>query len=194
MFTGLILKKGKLLDLNTVGIPIITIKVDLPDTVKIGDSVAINGACLTVISRQDNVFKFNLSQETLKIANFNDLINGSYLNIELPLSLNGLIDGHMVSGHLDGTVRVRNIQKKKESTRISFTFQEKIWKKYIINKGSITLNGVSLTISEKSDSFFSVDIIPHTLKSTNLELLKKGERVNIEFDMVAKYIYNIIKR
>jgi len=108
--------------------------------------------------------------------------------------MNDYLGGHMVSGHLDGTVRVRNIQKNKESTRISFIFQEKLWKKYIIHKGSITLNGISLTIAEKGDSFFSVDIIPHTLKSTNLFLLKKGQRVNIEFDLIAKYVYNITKK
>ncbi len=193
MFTGLVLKTGILIDLNDSSIPIITIKVNLPDCIKLGDSVAVNGACLTVISIEKDIYKFNLSRETLKLANYKDLIKRSLLNIELPLTLNDFLGGHMVSGHLDGTVRVRNIQKNKESTRISFIFQDKLWKKYIINKGSVTLNGVSLTISEKGESFFSVDIIPHTLDSTNLKMLKKGERVNIEFDMIAKYVYNITK-
>ncbi len=193
MFTGIVLKTGILLELNESSMPVISIKVSLPENVKIGDSVAVNGACLTVISIDKDIYKFNLSKETLKLANYSDLIKGSLLNIELPLTMNDYIGGHMVSGHLDGTVRVRNIQKNKESTRISFIFQEKLWKKYIIHKGSITLNGISLTIAEKGDSFFSVDIIPHTLKSTNLFLLKKGQRVNIEFDLIAKYVYNITK-
>ena len=191
MFTGLILKIGTLMDMNVSGIPVITVKAELPKAVKIGGSVAVNGACLTVISIKDNIYRFNLSKETLKITNFNDLLKGSFLNIELPLTLNDPIGGHLVSGHLDGTVRVGKIQKNAESTRISFTFQEKLWKKYIINKGSITLNGVSLTVSEIGESFFSVDIIPHTFSSTNLKSLKKGERVNVEFDMIAKYVYNI---
>ena len=194
MFTGLVLKTGTLINLNTSNIPIITIKVILPENVKIGDSVSVNGACLTVISIENDIYKFNLSEETLKLANYKDLIKKSMINIELPLRMNDFLGGHMVSGHLDGTVRVRDIKVNKESTRIAFTFSEKLWKKYIIHKGSITLNGVSLTISEISGSFFSVDIIPHTLNSTNLKLLKKGQRVNIEFDMIAKYIYNMTNK
>jgi riboflavin synthase len=194
MFTGLVYKTGVLIGLETSTVPVITIRVSLPDSIKIGSSVAINGACLTVISIKDDIYKFNLSKETLSLSNYSDLSKGSYINIELPLKLNDFLDGHMVSGHIDGTVRVRNIKSNKDSTKISFTFQDKLWKKYIIYKGSVTLNGISLTVSEKNDSFFSVDIIPHTLSNTNLMYLKKGERVNIELDMIAKYIYNITKK
>jgi len=194
MFTGLVYKTGVLIGLETSTVPIITIRVSLPESIKIGSSVAINGACLTVVSIKGDIYKFNLSKETLSLSNYSDLSKGSYINIELPLRLNDFLDGHMVSGHIDGTVRVRNIKSNKDSTKISFTFQDRLWKKYIIYKGSVTLNGVSLTISEKNDSFFSVDIIPHTLSNTNLMYLKKGERVNIELDMIAKYIYNITKK
>jgi len=191
MFTGLVLKTAKFIGLNRSKSPVLTVDTDLPNEVKIGDSIAVNGACLTLISRTNNHYKFNLSKETIKLSNFGDISAGDLLNIELPLRLNDFIGGHLVSGHLDGTVRVRDIRKNTDSTKISFLFQERNWKKLIIHKGSITLNGVSLTVSEKGDSYFSVNIIPHTLSSTNLINLKKGERVNIELDMMAKYIYNM---
>lgn len=191
MFTGLVLKTARFISLNRGKPPVLTLETDLPNDVKIGDSVAVNGACLTLISSAKNHYKFNLSNETIKLSNFGDISAGSLVNIELPLRLNDFIGGHLVSGHLDGTVRVRDIRKNSDSTKISFLFQEKEWKKFIIHKGSVTLNGVSLTVSEKGDSYFSVDIIPHTLSSTNLINLRKGERVNIELDMIAKYIYNI---
>lgn len=191
MFTGIISNMGKLISLDKKAYPTLTVECDLQRKVKIGDSVAVNGACLTVVEIKDNRYTFNLSRETLNLSHFSDLSKGSYLNLELPLTLQDFLSGHLVSGHLDGVVRVKSINKARESTRLSFTYQNREWSKFLVYKGSVTLNGVSLTIMEVKGSDFSVAVIPHTLNSTNLKYLKTGERVNIELDLIGKYLYNI---
>ncbi|MCU0288942.1 MAG: riboflavin synthase [Acidobacteria bacterium] len=193
MFTGIILKMGKFISLERKNNPTLTIDAGILPHVKLGDSVAVNGSCLTAVEITGNLYKFNLSQETLRLSNFGDLTRGSYVNIELPLTLQDFLGGHLVSGHLDGLVRVKTISPSTGSTKFSFTYQERRWQKFLIHKGSVTLNGISLTISEVKNSFFSVEIIPHTLDSTNLKYLKIGERVNIELDMLAKHIQNLIQ-
>jgi riboflavin synthase len=145
-----------------------------------------------VVEIAGNLYKFNLSQETLRLANFGDLTRGSYVNIELPLTMQDFLGGHLVSGHLEGVVRVKAINAGPGGAKFSFVYRDRQWKKFLIYKGSVTLNGVSLTISEVKSSYFSVEIIPHTLESTNLKYLKIGERVNLELDMLAKYLYNLI--
>ncbi len=190
MFTGIVLTTGKLVALEKKREPILTLEAELPSELKLGDSVAVNGACLTIVEMKGSSYVFNLSKETLGIATFNDLVKGSVLNLEPALRMNDFLGGHLVSGHLDGTARVRSITPGGDSTALRFTFQNREWRKFLIHKGSITINGVSLTVAEKSETSFRVDIIPHTLKSTNLHLLKPGERVNIELDLVGKYLYN----
>lgn len=191
MFTGIVTRMGKLVSLEKKHAPTLTLQADLPEKVKIGDSVAVNGACLTVVEIKDKNYSFNLSRETLKLSNFGDLSRGSYLNLELPLTMTDFLSGHLVSGHLDGVVRVKAVSSGSESTTFSFIYQDRTWRKYLVHKGSVTLNGVSLTLMEVKSSFFSVAVIPHTLTSTNLKFLKTGERVNIELDLMAKYLYNI---
>ncbi len=192
MFTGIILKMGKLVSLEKKNKIEMTIDVDLSEGMKIGDSIAVNGTCLTLIKAISNRYKFNLSKETLGLSNFNDLRPGSFVNIELPLTLNDFLSGHLVSGHLDGTVRVKSINRSVESSKICFTYQDNSWKKFLVYKGSVTLNGISLTIVDVKGSFFSVNVIPHTFDTTNFKYLKIGERVNIEFDLIVKYLYNLI--
>ena len=191
MFTGIVLGMGKLVSLKKGTIPTLTVQIDFLRDIKIGDSIAVNGACLTVVKIEKNNYLFNLSAETLKLSNFSDLTRGGYVNIELPLTLNALLSGHLVSGHLDGTVRIKSISKRNASVKFSCTFQDKSWKKFLVHKGSVTLNGISLTISEIKHSFFSVEIIPHTLNMTNFKYIKVGERVNIELDLLGKYLYNL---
>lgn len=191
MFTGIISHMGKLISLEKRAFPTLTLESSLTEKVKIGDSVAVNGACLTVIEIKGSRCKFNLSKETLNLSNFADIVKGSYLNLELPLTLQDFLSGHLVSGHLDGVVRVKSINKGSESTGFSFIYTGKEWKKFLVHKGSVTLNGVSLTIMDVKSSFFSAAVIPHTLNSTNLKYLKTGERVNIELDLIGKYLYNI---
>ena len=191
MFTGLVMKMGKFISLERKNTPTLTIDAGVLEQVKLGDSVGVNGACLTVVEMSGNRYKFNLSQETFRLSNFGDLTRGSYVNIELPLTLQDFLGGHLVSGHLDGVVRVKAIVKSTGSTKFSFVYRDRQWKKFLIHKGSVTLNGVSLTISEIQSSFFSVEIIPHTLVNTNLNYLKVGERVNLELDMIGKYLHNL---
>ena len=192
MFTGIILKMGKLISLGKKSSPTLTIDAGELANVKTGDSVAVNGACLTVVEIAGNLYKFNLSQETLRLANFGDLTRGSYVNIELPLTMQDFLGGHLVSGHLDGVARVKAINTEPGGAKFSFVYQDRQWRKFLIYKGSVTLNGISLTISQVKSSYFSVEIIPHTLETTNLKYLKIGERVNLELDMLAKYLYNLI--
>ena len=192
MFTGIITYMGKLISLSTSQVPELVVEVDFGDQlVRVGDSIAVNGACLTLVKLKGQHHLFNLSQESLKLSNFADLSKGSSLNIELPLRMQDFLGGHLVSGHLDGVARVKGIKKQRASTRFSFVFQPRDWQKYLIHKGSVTLNGVSLTIAEVRGSSFAVEVIPHTLKTTNLQWLRAGERVNLELDLIAKYLYNL---
>lgn len=191
MFTGIILKTGKLVSLDKKDPITLIIETGPMEHVKIGDSVAVNGACLTVVAFDGSQCQFHLSDETLKLSNFSDLTRGTYVNLELPLTMQDFLGGHLVSGHLDGMVRVKARQKRPGSWTFSFTFQDRHWRKFLVHKGSVALNGISLTLSEIRESFFSVEVIPHTLETTNLKFAKIGERINLELDLIAKYLYNL---
>ena len=191
MFTGIILKMGKLVSLGKKDPFTLTIETGLLQHVKIGDSVAVNGACLTVVAFDGNQCQFHLSDETLKLSNFSDITRGSYVNLELPLTMQDFLGGHLVSGHLDGVARVKSMQKRPGSWTFSFTYQDRQWRKFLVHKGSVALNGISLTLSEVRESFFSVEVIPHTLETSNLKYTKIGERMNLELDLIGKYLYNL---
>ncbi len=191
MFTGIVQGMAKFKSLDKSSSPVLVVEYELEDEVRIGDSIAINGSCLTLIERNGNLLSFNLSRETLKLTNIADQNKGDFLNVELPLRMNDFLGGHLVSGHVDGVVRLRSINKSRESSKFSFTYTNRDWKKFLIPKGSVTLNGVSLTLTEISTSFFSVEVIPHTLRTTNLQYLRIGQRVNLELDLIAKYLYNL---
>lgn len=194
MFTGIVLSMGKLVSLEKRDSPVLKIKAVLPDALKIGDSLAVNGACLTVVEIRRDEYTFNLSRETLRLSNFTDLIPGSLLNLELPLSLKDFLGGHLVSGHLDGVVRIKSVTRGSGSVRFTFVYNNSDWRKFLIPKGSVCLNGISLTIAEVRGADFSVEVIPHTMKTTNLRFLKVGQRVNLELDLIGKYIYNFTSK
>ncbi len=191
MFTGIILKMGKWISLEKKNPLTLTVETGNLERVKIGDSLAVNGACLTVVAFDGTRCRFHLSEETLKLSNFSDMTPGSYVNLELPLTLQDFLGGHLVSGHLDGVVRLKTLQTHGSGTRFSFVYRDRGWRKFLIHKGSVALNGISLTLSEVRESFFSVEVIPHTLETTNLKYAKIGERVNLELDLIGKYLYNI---
>ena len=153
--------------------------------------MAVNGACLTLVEMKGGYLKFNLSRETLNLSTFADLVPGTLLNLELPLTLKDFLGGHLVSGHLDGVARVKAVGYDRGSSKYSFVYTDRSWKKFLVYKGSVTINGISLTISEIKGSYFSVEVIPHTLATTNLKYLKIGERVNLELDLIGKYLYNL---
>ena len=156
----------------------------------VGESVSCDGVCLTLIKILKKSFLFYLSKETLKRSNFKNTKIGKFVNIEKPLFHGKKISGHYVQGHVDTTSRVQRIKIIDRSWYVKFSLDKK-YKKFIVEKGSICINGVSLTISDVKNKSFEITIIPHTLKLTNLINLKKGDIVNIEFDMIGKYLNNI---
>ena len=156
----------------------------------VGESVSCDGVCLTLIKILKKSFLFYLSKETLKRSNFKNTKIGKFINIEKPLFHGKKISGHYVQGHVDTTSRVQRIKIIDRSWFVKFSLDKK-YKKFIVEKGSICINGVSLTISDVNNESFEITIIPHTLKLTNLINLKKGDIVNIEFDMIGKYLNNI---
>jgi riboflavin synthase len=190
MFTGLVLKTARLVSLDRSSRPRLTIDLDLGRPLKIGDSLAVNGVCLTLIEQKKSRLSFNVAAATLRLSNLGDLPSGAELNVELPLTASDFLGGHFVSGHIDGTVRVRAVNRGDQNSRLVFSFREREWRKFLVDRGSVCLDGVSLTVSEVSASWFAVEIIPHTLASTSLRLLRVGQRVNVELDLIGKYLYN----
>ena len=156
----------------------------------IGESVCCDGVCLTLIRIKKKSFLFYLSKETLNRSNFKNAKIGKRINIEKSLHHGKKISGHYIQGHVDTTSIVKNIAIIDRSWNINLALKKK-HKKFIVEKGSIAVNGVSLTVSKVRRNNFQITIIPHTLKLTNLINLKRGERVNIEFDMVGKYLNSI---
>lgn len=201
MFTGIVTDMGKILKMQTKGDSIIftvqpTIKNYLKGVNK-GSSIAINGACMTITEKKGNVFTFTTVNESLQKTNLGDLKIGSYVNLEKPMQINSTIDGHIVQGHVDTTGHVKKIIKLKDSWEYFFTFPAK-FRDNIIYVGSIAINGVSLTIAQivketKKDILIKIAIIPHTWKVTNFRYMKPGDRVNIEFDMLGKFVKRILE-
>lgn len=189
MFTGLIEEIGTITELkkadNSLYLTVSCKKV--LDGIKIGDSIAINGACQTVIEFTGNSFKVFASSETLEVTAFNFLKTGKKVNLERTLRLCDRLDGHMVSGHVDGTGTVKNIVKSGEAFIFTFETSENLAKQ-IVKKGSVSIDGISLTIADINDVSFSIAVIPHTLHNTTLQYLNTGDKVNIETDIIAKYV------
>ncbi|MEO6915419.1 MAG: riboflavin synthase [Chitinophagaceae bacterium] len=188
MFTGIIESMGILEEIKTTGTNCtLWIKSQLSDQLKIDQSISHNGVCLTVEEVKDGVHCVTAIDETLKKTNLGRLVPGSRLNLERCLSVNGRLDGHLVQGHVDTTATTRSVTDKHGSWEYSFSFPES-FAPLIIDKGSICLNGISLTVFDVTADSFSVAIIPYTFKHTNLSDLKSGDLVNLEFDMIGKYI------
>ena len=156
----------------------------------IGESVCCDGVCLTLIRIKKKSFLFYLSKETLKRSNFKNAKVGKIINIEKSLYYGKKISGHYIQGHVDTTSKVKSIKVIDKSWITTFSLEKK-HKKLIVEKGSISINGVSLTVSKLQSTSFQVSIIPHTLKLTNLIKLKVNDTVNIEFDMIGKYLDKI---
>ena len=159
----------------------------------IGESVSCNGVCLTLIRIKKKSFLFYLSKETLKRSNFKFMKVGKSINIEKSLTHGQKISGHYVQGHVDTTAKVKKIILVDKSWIIKFELENKKLYKFLIEKASITINGVSLTISKIAKKYFEISVIPHTLKLTNLKNLKTKDIVNIELDIFGKYILKLSK-
>lgn len=189
MFTGLVEEIGKIVAIdkahNALYFTIECKKV--LDGLKVGDSVAINGACKTVTELLPRGFKVFASSETLEVTTFASMIAGSSVNLERTLRLCDRLDGHIVSGHVDGTAIVKNLHTNGETTIFAFEAKENLTKQ-IVKKGSVTIDGISLTVSDIDKNIFKVAVIPHTFSNTNLKYLKTGDKVNLETDVIAKYV------
>ena len=183
MFTGILEETGKIQTVTDRKVVIECHKV-LENT-KIGDSISVNGVCLTVSAMQDNNFTADISPETYKVSN--KLKYGDIVNLERAIAANGRFGGHIVSGHVDGVAEIVELNAIGEfyELGLKLTSEES---KYVIKKGSITVNGISLTIASVEENLINIAIIPHTYENTCLKSLKMGDLVNIEVDILAKYI------
>lgn len=193
MFTGIIEELGTVKSfLQTGSNAKITIECkEILNGVKIGDSIAIDGACQTVVAFSKNTFSAEVSGETLKVTTFSKLKTGTIVNLERAMTLNSRLGGHIVSGHVDGLGQIKTIQKTDDFYRITISFEEDI-AKYLAKKGSVTINGISLTIADIKMTEFELAIIPHTFETTNLKYLQNGNFVNLEVDILARYIEKIL--
>ena len=198
MFNGIVYNQGIIKSIRknpkyVSGSLVIEIKSNISfDKKDIGESVSCDGVCLTLIRIKEKSFLFYLSKETLLRSNFKYVKVGRHINLEKSLHHGKKISGHYIQGHVDTTSIVKNVKVVDKSWNVNFTINKK-YRKFIIEKGSICVNGVSLTVSKVRLNSFQITIIPHTLKLTNLINLKSGDKVNIEFDMIGKYLNNIYK-
>lgn len=193
MFTGIIEEKGKVrnIALDSSGMVLTIECTKILEDISLGASISINGACQSVIKYGNDFITVQASNETLNITNFKYLKVNDIVNLERALTLNKRIDGHIVSGHIDTTAIFQGSKSDGFSKEFFFKLPKEFLK-YIIYKGSIAINGVSLTVKSVNNEIFSVELIPTTLKEVNLSDLKNGDIVNIETDLFAKYIEKIL--
>jgi riboflavin synthase len=195
MFTGIILELGKVISVEKIaqGAKLKIFSEKLLKDSQIGDSIAVNGVCLTVteIDRTKKVLSFELSYETLKKTTLGELKKDSPVNLESALTLNTKLGGHLVSGHVDGVGVIKKIEKTGDYIKIEIEAPQEVLK-YCVPKGSIAVDGISLTVVDLFTNSFSVVIIPHTLKMTTLGFKNVGDSVNLEPDIIAKYVERLI--
>lgn len=154
-----------------------------------GESVAVNGACLSLTRKDGQILVFDLSQETIEKTHLGSLRPGERLNLEVPLTLESLLSGHLLTGHIDGRGRVLSLVPKNPGKRLRITVPREL-RPFLVPKGSIAVNGVSLTVARLGPSSFDVELIPLTIGKSNLADLKRGQVVNLECDILGKYVYN----
>ena len=195
MFTGLIEEVGQVKDIKQVNKGIkLDIKAEkVIKDVKEGDSIAVNGACLTVIDILKNSLLFDVSEETLNRTNLKFLKRNDFVNLERALKVSDRLGGHIVQGHIDTVSKITKLTEYGEHTLLGIYIPDK-YIKYVIEKGSIAIDGISLTINRVINNEISINIIPHTLKNTNLQYKKVGDLVNLEFDILGKYVIQYIEK
>ncbi|MAF97430.1 MAG: riboflavin synthase [Micavibrio sp.] len=193
MFTGIIIDIGSVKEIDKQGDWRITIGVNDFDlsTTEIGASICCSGCCLTVIEKGADWFRVDVSAESLSKTIISSWGQGTLLNLEPALKMGDELGGHIVSGHVDGLAELTSIKVEQDSHRLSFKVPDDL-ALYIASKGSVTLDGVSLTVNEVQDNQFGVNIIPHTWENTTLGQLKEGSKVNIEIDMLARYVARML--
>ncbi len=201
MFTGLIQETGQIVDLQRMAgksgdsVTRVTISAKtVPSELKTGDSVAVSGVCLTAVDIRDNEFSADLAEETMKRTSLGTLKKGSLVNLELPARPQDRLGGHIVQGHVDGTAVIISLEKVKgrEDWRLVIDIPPAL-ARYVVSQGSITVEGISLTVAQISASRLEIAIIPHTLQATNLHSLSSGSPVNLEVDILAKYVEKLMQ-
>lgn len=195
MFTGLIKKIGIVHEINSHHGDIQAVlhaDKEFVSTLTEGESLSINGVCLTVYNTEDSSFCVDISNETLDVTNLTQLCSGYEVNIETSLTLNDKIGGHLVSGHVDCIAEIIDIKPDSRSYRIGIKLENNYYSKYIIKKGAICIDGVSLTVNNEKKDYFYVNIIPHTWNNTIIKNYKIGTVVNIEIDKIALYVEKLM--
>jgi riboflavin synthase len=188
MFTGIIDHCGTVTQIDVIPNGMrLSVKHNFTE-LELGESIAIDGICLTVTQFDHEIFSCDISPETLKITTANNFKVGSCVNLERALQLSSRLGGHFVMAHIDQVAHVKTIQRLNDFIEMTFFGLDDLAQKFVVKKGSIAINGVSLTINEVSQNGFSVMLIPHTLERTNLIQLRENDAVNIEFDMLARMV------
>ena len=192
MFTGIVEGMGKVSDIKKEGTNyIFFIESIFAEELKVNQSVSHNGVCLTITGVEDKIYTVTAVQETLLKTNLGDLKIGDFVNLERSMSTDYRFDGHIVQGHVDQTGICTKIQEVEGSWLFDFEYNFQATGNFLVEKGSICIDGVSLTVFNCKDGRFRVTIIPHTWNVTNFQYLKEGDRVNLEFDVIGKYIQKL---
>jgi riboflavin synthase len=191
MFTGLIEEVGTILERE--GARLVVSADRVLEGSDLGASVAINGACLTVVERGPGRLRFDMGPETLARTALADLAAGDGVNLERPMRLGGMVGGHLVQGHVDGVGLVAGLTRQAETARLTIEWRDRALAPLLIPQGSVAVDGVSLTVARLKAREFEIMIIPHTLAATTLGDLRKGQRVNLEMDMIGKYVQRILQ-
>jgi riboflavin synthase len=195
VFTGIVRERGRVVALDGDGDGV-ALRVAAPTTAEgasIGDSVALNGCCLTVVGVEGGELAFDAVPETLRRTSLGRLEVGSEINVEPALRVGEPLGGHYVQGHVDGVGRVRTVEPEGDGVRVTFDAPENVLR-YCVEKGSIAVDGVSLTVAAVDDTGFAVALVPHTLSETTLSSVGPGVEVNLEVDVLAKYVERLARR
>ena len=189
MFTGIVRETGEIVDKKSSpdGVTFRFKVGELYSDLDIGHSISVNGVCLTVVKMEGGCIEVDASPETLRRSNLGETRIGDPVNLEPPLKLNDVLGGHLVQGHVDATGEVLEIRKDGNSFVFRISLPEEV-SRYCVMKGSITLDGISLTISGLGEDYMEVTINPHTMEVTNMSQLKPGDRINLEADVISKYV------
>ena len=191
MFTGIVEEVGSVVSISNDGM---TVRAEaVMSDLKLGDSISVNGACLTAVSISSSVFSVDLSPETMRRTSLGDLVAGGVVNLERALSASDRMGGHIMQGHVDGTGRITSTKEDGDSVIYRVRAPKRLMP-YIVEKGFIAVDGISLTVVKVGTSSFTLAVIPYSLRNTNLHALSIGARVNLEADILAKYVENLLKR
>jgi riboflavin synthase len=191
MFTGIITHQGTFAGYRRGRQELVIEAAGLADKIHPGDSLAVNGVCLSLLGAEKGSLRFNLSEETLSLTNLGTLKPRERLNLELPLTLASPLSGHLVSGHVDAVGKILRTAERSPGRRITLSFPREV-RPFLVPKGSVAVNGVSLTIASRGPSSMDIELIPLTLAGTNLGGLRAGAAVNLECDIIGKYVYNYL--